>query len=254
MADDPTVLDAVDVIRRVILRDHRGVRVGKVVKYDATRRTADVQPFRKRRSKGADLVFEEGPIMDAPVGTWRLGGMVMAGELEKGDEVLIVTCEREIRPWWLLGKVHDPQSRRMHAAEDSVILPWISNLKRVITAQAAGTLYLGREDGSAGLTITRGPAPGMTTLEGTGPGSIALGSAATSQVVLHVPYAAAWSTLASVLSGLSTTLTAVPAAVSPATVITLANANKVAILGALGGFAAFAAQVAGMATIKTVAE
>ena len=201
MADDPTVLDAVDVIRRVILRDHRGVRVGKVVKYDATRRTADVQPFRKRRSKGADLVFEEGPIMDAPVGTWRLGGMVMAGELEKGDEVLIVTCEREIRPWWLLGKVHDPQSRRMHAAEDSVILPWISNLKRVITAQAAGTLYLGREDGSAGLTITRGPAPGMTTLEGTGPGSIKLGSTATIPVALATPTEALFDQLYGAIAG-----------------------------------------------------
>ena len=251
-SDDPTVLDAMDVLRRYILRDHRGVRVGKVVKYNGPKRTADVQPFRRRRIRGT--VFDENPVVDAPVGSWRLGGMVMACELEKGDEVLIVTCEREIRPWWLGGKVHDPQSQRMHAAEDSVILPWISNAKRAITAHQAGTLWLGREDGSAGLTITRGPAPGRTTLEGTGPGSIALGSGATSPVVLFTDYAAAWSTLAGTLAGLLTTLQAVPPASTLILTAAMANANNAAIEGALAAFATFAAQVAGMASVKVVAE
>ena len=231
MADDPTVLDAVDVIRRVILRDHRGVRVGRVVKYDASRRTADVQPFRRRRAQGSGLVFDEPPVVDAPVGTWRLGGMVLAGELEKGDEVLIVTCEREIRPWWLGGKVHDPQSRRMHAAEDSVILPWISNLKRTITAQAAGTLYLGREDGSAGLTITRGPAPGMTTLEGTGPGSIKLGSTAVSPALMGTETSAALNAYATTIQGAASTLAGLAA--------TWAGAPGPAQVAFAGGFAAW---------------
>jgi hypothetical protein len=182
MADDPTVLDAMSVLVRYVLRDHRGVRVGIVTKYDAQRRTADVQPVRRRRVRGT--VYDEAPVVDAPVGTWRLGGMVLAGELEVGDEVLLVTCEREIRPWWLGGKAHDPQSRRMHAPEDSVVLPWISNVTRAITAQAPGTLYLGREDGTAGITITRGPAPGRTTVEGTGPGSIQLGATAVSPALM----------------------------------------------------------------------
>lgn len=242
--DDPTVLDAMAVVVRYVLRDHRGVRIGQVVKYDAARRTADVQPFRRRRARG--VVFDEPPVVDAPVGTWRLGGMVLAGELEPGDEVLIVTCEREIRPWWLGGKAHDPQSRRMHAAEDSVILPWISNLKRTITAQPSGTLYLGREDATAGITITRGPLPGTTTIEGTGTGSIKLGSGAVDAAVLGTTLAAAVGTpvLPASVAGI---LTAVPAAIDPATVITLANANKSAIL------AICAAVNAALAT-KTVVE
>lgn len=238
------MLDAMAVIVRYVLRDHRGVRVGQVVKYDAARRTADVQPFRRRRARG--VVFDEPPVVDAPVGTWRLGGMVLAGELEPGDEVLIVTCEREIRPWWLGGKAHDPQSRRMHAAEDSVVLPWISNLKRTITAQASGTLYLGREDATAGITITRGPLPGTTTIEGTGTGSIKLGSGAVDAAVLGTTLAAAVGTPA-LPASVAGILTAVPAAIDPATVITLANANKSAIL------AICAAVNAALAT-KTVVE
>ncbi len=189
--------------------------------------------------------------MDAPVGTWRLGGMVMAGELEAGDEVLIVTCEREIRPWWLGGKVHDPQSRRMHAAEDSVILPWISNLKRVITAQAAGTLYLGREDGSAGLTITRGPAPGMTTLEGTGPGSIALGSAAVNTLLMYPPFASAFATWASAMASAGSAV-ASPGVPDPTGA--LYTAYAAAVTTATAALATAVADAPTVATIKAVAE
>lgn len=250
--DDPRVTDAAQVLIRCILRDLRGVRVGIVQKYNPTTRTADVQPVRRRRWRRA--VFDEPPVVDAPVGWWRFGGMVLAGELQKGDEVLIVTCEREIRPWLLSGKPHNPQSTRMHSAEDSVVLPWISSFKRTITARQTGTLWIGREDASAGITITMGPAPGRTTIEGTGPGSIALGSTATSPVVLFTDYASAWGTLAGTLAGLLSTLQAVPPAADPATVITVANANNAAIEGALAAFATFAGQVAGMASVKVMAE
>lgn len=237
-SDDPTALDALAVVIRYILRDHRGVRVGTVVKYDATRRTADVQPVRRRRVRGT--VFDENPVVDAPVGTWRLGGMVLAGELEKGDEVLIVTCEREIRPWWLGGKAHDPQSQRMHAAEDSVILPWISNVKRVISAQAAGTLYLGREDGTAGLTITRGPAPGRTTIEGTGPGSIQLGGTASSPALMGTETVAALSAYAGTITGAVNALNTLAQAWAG-----LPGANQVAYAT---GHAAFLTAVTGAQT------
>lgn len=249
MQDDPTVLDAMAVIVRYVLRDHRGVRVGQVVKYDAARRTADAQPFRRRRARG--VVFDEPPVVDAPVGSWRLGGMVLAGELEPGDEVLIVTCEREIRPWWLGGKAHDPQSRRMHAAEDSVILPWISNLRRTITAQATGTLYLGREDSTAGITITRGPLPGTTTIEGTGPGSIALGSAAASTLLLYPPFAAAFATWASAMAAAGA---AVAAPGVPDPTGALYTTYAAAVTTATATLATAVATAATAATIKTVAE
>lgn len=255
--DDPTVLDAVDVLRRVFFRDHRGVRVGKVVKYDAARRTADVQPFRRRRAQGSGLVFDEPPVVDAPVGTWRLGGMVLAGELEPGDEVLIVTCEREIRPWWLLGKVHDPQSRRMHAAEDSVILPWISNLKRTITAQPSGTLYLGREDSTAGITITRGPLPGTTTIEGTGPASIKLGSTAVSPALMGTQTVAALNAYAAAITAATlalNTLAQTWAGLPGANQVAYATGHAAWLTAVTGAQTALAAALTPALATKTVVE
>src|SRR5690606_25557116 len=100
-----------------------------------------------------------------PVGWWRFGTMVLAGEVQAGDEVLLVTCEREIWPWYAGGQpMHDPTSERMHDVSDSIALPWISNVKRVITARQSGTFWIGREDGTAGVTITQGPVPGRTTV------------------------------------------------------------------------------------------
>jgi hypothetical protein len=172
--DAPTSDDVVDALLYMVLERISGIRVGAVTAYDQAQRTATVQTVRRRKIWGKPT--DQPPLLGVPVGWWRFGGMVLAGEVEAGDTVLLLTCEREVWPWYASGQAHDPQSERMHDATDTIALPWISALTRAITARQPGTLWIGREDASAGITITMGPLPGTTTVEGTGPGSIALGS------------------------------------------------------------------------------
>jgi len=245
--DEPTVLDALATLVRYVLRDHRGPRAGRVTSYNPTTRTADVQPVRRRRLRGK--VFDESPVVDAPVAWPRFGTMVIAGELQKGDEVLMITCERELRPWLLGGQSHDPQSQRMHAAEDSVVLPSLSSFARAITARLPGTFWIGREDGTAGVTITQAPAVGTTTVEGTGPAAVLLGSAAVSTLVKYPAFASAFATYAATVASAFATwgLTVPPTAVS--------NGAFIAALGpATAALATAIATAPTMGTVKTVAE
>lgn len=173
--DQPDALDMRQALTAWILERVGGVRPGIVQSYDQAQRLAVVQPTRRRKIFGTP---QDLPVVRAPVGWWRFGTMVLVGEVQPGDEVLLVTCEREIWPWYVGGQVHDPTSERMHNPSDSVALPWLSSIKRAITARTPGTFYMGREDGSAGITITQGPAPGFLTVEGTTPGGVRLGNGA----------------------------------------------------------------------------
>jgi hypothetical protein len=220
-----------------------GVRMGVVQSYDQVQRVAVVQPVRRRKIFGTPQPL---PVIRAPVGWWRFAGLVLVGEVQAGDEVLLVTCEREIWPWYTLGGIHDPTSERMHDPSDSIALPWISSIKRAITARQPGTFYIGREDATAGITITQGPAPGRTTIEGTGPGSIALGSAAVSPVVLHQAFTAAFGTFTGAVATAGTTWTSAGIPTAPT--------NGAFIGSLISATATLAGTLAAMASIKVVAE
>lgn len=215
--------------------------------WNDAQRTADVQPVRRRKIWGAPKDLQ--PLLSVPVGLWRAGGMVLHCALEPGDEVLLVTCEREVWPWYATGQPHDPQSERMHDPTDTIALPWLSALTRAVTARQPGTMWLGREDASAGITITTGPLPGTTTVEGTGPGSIVLGSAAVSPVVLYTPHAAAFATWA----GAVATAGATHAGVAPPTAVSN-GAFITSLVSATATLATAIAAAPTMGSVKVLAE
>lgn len=244
--DDPTALTMKEAIVREALMRISGVRVGIVEGYDAVQRTADVQPVRRRRVFGKPV--DQIKVIGAPVGWWRFGRMVLAGELEAGDEVLLITTQREHRPWWLTGAVVDPQSERMHDRTDTMVLPWISSLVRPITARLPRTFFMGREDATAGVTIPM-DVPARIEVEG-GPAGIVLGSTAASPVVLYTPFLAAFSTYTgAVATAYTTWLNATGGGAAPTTI---ANGAFIFALGAANGVLATA--LAGLGSIKVVAE
>lgn len=252
--DQPDALDMRRALTSWILERVTGVRVGIVQSYDQAQRLAVVQPVRRRRIFGTPQPL---PAERVPVGWWRFGTMVLAGEVQPGDEVLLVGCEREIWPWYTTGAQHDPSSERLFHPSDSVALPWISNVKRAITARLPGTFYMGREDASAGVTVTQGPAPGRTTVEGTGPASVVLGSAAADTLVKYPAHAAAFNTY---LGAIATAYTAWVASTGgpPPNPAAATPAGNGAFILALGGAAATLLTAinaaATMGTVKTVAE
>lgn len=253
--DMPTIQDAEDSTIRRVLMAITGIRVAKVLAW-YTDQTADLQLVRRRRffsGRGrAGTIVDEQPLPRVPVGWWRFGRMLLAGELEAGDEVIVVGLAREFRQWWTTGQAFDPSSEAMHAGRDVFCLPWLSSLARPMVARAARTFFMGREDGTAGITIPM-DVPARLVVDA-GPAGIVLGATATSPVVLYTPHAAAISTFVDTMSTAFTTWSAAagppPFAgnlppVSGAYITSLAGA-----ITALGGSVALPA----MATTKTVAE
>ncbi len=123
--DKPDILDFVRTIINRTIMEIAGVRVGTVV-VPYPDGTADVQPVRFRKYYGVPQL--DPLVLKAPVGWWRFGGMVLAGDLDVGDQVLIVNLEREFAQWWTTGLVGPEATDRMHDPADVVVLPWIQSL------------------------------------------------------------------------------------------------------------------------------
>lgn len=240
--DEPTALDMLQAITKEVLMSMAGIRVGTVTSYDPVKRTADVQPVRRRKVWREPVSLP--PVSQAPVGWWRFGGMVLAGELEPGDEVLLLACAREVWPWYLQGGEVDPQSERMHDATDTIVLPWISSLKRAITARAARSFFLGREDGTAGITIPM-DVPARLVVDA-GPLGIVLGSGAVEPALKGTTVVSAFTTWAGAIS----TAGATHAAIAPPTAI----GNAAFITSFVSATAALALTFPSWLTTKVVVE
>lgn len=101
---------------------------GRVVKYDASRETVDVQPQLRRaiEDDGENLEFEDLPVLfDVPI-AWPSGGggkHFITWPLESGDPVLLVFCERDIGAWRASGELTSPGDQRAHTLAGAVAYP-----------------------------------------------------------------------------------------------------------------------------------
>jgi hypothetical protein len=259
--DDPTALDAENSTIRRVLMAITGIRVAKVLAWYPDQ-TADLQLVRRRRffsGRGqAGTIVDEQPLPRVPVGWWRFGKMLLAGELEAGDEVLVVGMAREFRPWWTTGQAFDPSSEAMHSGRDVFCLPWLSSLARPMVARAARTFYMGREDGTAGISIPM-DTPARIVIDG-GPAGIVLGADAVSPALMGTEalaalngYAGTITTAVSTLNGASQTYFGFPLPTPPQQVTY--QAAWAAFNTAVGGAqTALAAALTASLAIKTVVE
>ncbi len=247
--DQPGPLDLRNSLIQQVLERISGIRVGRVISYDPVARTCEAQPVRRRRIFGKPTA---PPVLSkVPCGWWRFGSMVLAGELEAGDTVLLVTLERELWPWYALGQDHDPQAERMHHATDTLALPWISALTRAITARLPRTFYMGREDGSAGITIPM-DVPARLVVDA-GPGGVVLGATAVNSLMMYPPFAAAFAAWASAMAGAGAAAAGVPPGTPDPTGV-LYTAYIASVTTATATLATALATAPAVATIKTVAE
>lgn len=178
-------------------------RPATVVAYDPTTQTASLT---------VDTLAVESRIVPGPpdppqtlarVPVAWLGGMggtaYQSIQLLPGDTGIVLCMDRALDQWRKLGVPCDPIDGRTHSLADAVFLP----ILRPDTAP-----------------ITPPPSVAAHVIEGP---LVHVGAGA-------VDFTIRGTALVSALSTISSVLTAVPAASDPATVITLANANKAAIL------------------------
>lgn len=99
---------------------------GRVVRYDAAKQAADVQPTLKRPVRRADgsTAWEELPILPAvPVLFLAAGGFRLTLPVEEGDPVLVLFTMRAHAEWRRTGEISEPGDRRLHHLSGAVAIP-----------------------------------------------------------------------------------------------------------------------------------
>lgn len=207
----PTGVDALEVALEDCRRGIRTALPGIVVSYSTATETAAIQPARMGITNAGEPFLL--PILPAVPVLWdRFAGIVIRGRLNPGDLVTLFVSDRELGPWLLTGNTHAPTEERTHALTDAMCLPRAATPKNRPIPPVAGSggaeFYLGREDGSASLSIPH-DVPAMLELEG-GPAGIRLGSTAAQPAVLGTTLVAAFTAYCSAISSAATALAAPP--------------------------------------------
>ena len=135
---------------------------GKVVAYHAPDNTVDVQPMIGHGVDQPDgTVTPEYPprLLGVPVCFQRGGGYALTFEVDPGDMVLLVFCERALDLWWDATRgassVVDLRNTRKHDWSDAVAIPGLLNRTTAKPNPDALKMLLGAEDGSATLKLDR---------------------------------------------------------------------------------------------------
>jgi Phage protein Gp138 N-terminal domain len=199
-ADRPSEIDVYEQVISDLQSKIRTLEPGKVVKYDAVRLAAKVQPL--RRGKGpTGAAFEQAVLPAVPILWPCFGGIVIRGKLHPGDDIMLAVVDRELDPYLQTGALHDPVSDRKHALADAVGLLGLRPRSKPLKGEAADPahLYIGREDGTAYLEIGIDQ-PGIVTIEAAA-GMLRLGSGATEPAVLGLALRNALTAFTTAVSG-----------------------------------------------------
>lgn len=187
------------VVRNLLL-DLAVAQPGTVVSYDpATQRARVTLGFRKVEDRTPEVADAPQELSGVRVCWPMTSTSYDTAPLLTGSTGIVLFLDRAMDVWYRQGGSVDPVDARAHSQADAVFLP----LGLVPDSAVSPTDVTGRVIEAVLVKIGKNAAD--FTYKGT--------------------------TINAVVAGLNTTLSAVPAASDPATVITLANANQVAILG-----------------------
>ena len=132
---------------------------GIIQSFDAATQLASVQPairriFVTRDGDSEILVPSDLPILiNVPVIFPRGGGFSLTFPVAKGDECLLVFCERSIDNWHETGKVKKPGSRRFHSLSDATALVGLSSVPNKIPNYDDTNVVLKKDDDSSVITV-----------------------------------------------------------------------------------------------------
>lgn len=130
---DPKVTDALTALRTDIFRSLNCVKIGKVVAFNVTKKTADVQINFKRMLPDGTLASYP-VIRDCPVFTLQGGGASVRFPVRAGDQCLLLFSDRNIDAWFAGGGEGVPYDARFHALSDGIALVGLNSLTSTLPA------------------------------------------------------------------------------------------------------------------------
>lgn len=132
---------------------------GIVESFDAENQLATIQPAIRRIFVTRDgdkeiLVPSDLPILiNVPVIFPRGGGFSLTFPVSKGDECLLVFCERSIDNWHETGKVKSPGAKRFHSLSDATAFVGISSIPNKVPNYDDTNVQLKKDDGTVYITV-----------------------------------------------------------------------------------------------------
>lgn len=132
---------------------------GIIESFDAEKQLASVQPALKRIFITQDgekeiLTPSDLPILiNVPIVFPRGGGFSLTFPVKKGDECLLVFCERSIDNWHRTGGVQVPGAKRFHSLSDATAFVGLSSLVNKIPNYDGINTQLKSDDGKVEITL-----------------------------------------------------------------------------------------------------
>ena len=132
---------------------------GIVESFDAENQLATIQPairriFITRDGDKEILVPSDLPILiNVPVIFPRGGGFSLTFPVSKGDECLLVFCERSIDNWHETGKVKVPGAKRFHSLSDATAFVGISSIPNKVPNYDPTNTEIKKDDGSVSIKL-----------------------------------------------------------------------------------------------------
>jgi hypothetical protein len=133
---DPTLEEVLQEVLDIRLADVHTALPGKVIRYDAAKQVADVQPMVRSASEtaeGAVTVRSYPALVSVPVAFLSGGGFHLSLPLAVGDTGLLVFSELPIDRWRASGQESHPADVRRHHVTSAVFFPGLAPRARAFT-------------------------------------------------------------------------------------------------------------------------
>ena len=145
----------------------RTLTLAEIVRFYPEEDTADVQPLTNLLTRDRGGIPLE-PINRRPVIWPRFGPFVIKGELEVGDEVILVCMDRNVSDVVAKGGRQDPPDARRYSMNDAFVLAgWESKPNRTATPSGKKTLVISENSANPSTWIRLKLEPtGEVTIEG----------------------------------------------------------------------------------------
>lgn len=137
----PGLSDVLFNLKQDIFSTLNCVKVGKIVSFDATKKTAQIQILFKRvRPDGVIVGYK--PIVDCPVFTLQGGGGSIQFPVAAGDQCLVIFSDRRLDEWLQNGGEQAPADPRMHDLSDGIALVGLNALNSSLPAYPSNKVLM----------------------------------------------------------------------------------------------------------------